>query len=367
MDSLLADRPFRRILIIKPSSIGDVIHALPMLRALRLHWPDAHLAWLISPGCADIIRHNRLLDELVPFDRAQYGRIATSWSAARDFLTFLRELRRKRFDLVVDAQGLFRSGFLSWATGAGARLGFNTAREFAWIFHTHHAPDTMKLHAVDRMMAMLTRHGIPDTGRDFTVELSAEADRGARALLAEAGLAPPARFAAVVPGARWQTKRWAWEKYAQLVDAAAKRLDLPGVLLGSPDERAVCQRVRDSADSRPANLAGRTDLLTAGAILKRASVVVCNDSGASMHLAAALHRPLVAVFGPTNPRRTGPYGAMAGVVSAGAPCAPCYLRSIDHCRHGMACMKGVSVNEVLERVRQAIARIDGADACPNPG
>src|SRR5262249_42937947 len=123
----LAGRDFRRILIIKPSSPGDIVHALPVLHALRHRYPNAHIAWLVASPFVDLVAADPALDEVIPFDRRRFGRLGRDLAVSLDFLRFTRELFARRFDLVIDLQGLFRSGFLSLACGARTRVGFSDA------------------------------------------------------------------------------------------------------------------------------------------------------------------------------------------------------------------------------------------------
>jgi lipopolysaccharide heptosyltransferase I len=359
----IGQRHFRRILIIKPSSIGDVIHALPMAEAVRRHWRDAHLAWLATPVCAEVLDSVPWIDEVIPFDRKDYGGIATRWGSAKRFFRFLSHLRGSRFDFVIDAQGLFRSAFIAWATGAPTRLGFDRAREFARTFYTHCGPQDMNLHAVDRMIELIRSTGTPVVGRRFDVNVDVQSQKAADSLLSSVGVLPNQRFVAIAPAARWETKCWPWSRYSRLADMLSENAGLNSVVMGAPDEHEVCQRVCDSASSNPANLCGKTDLRATAAILNRASVVVCNDSGGSMHLASALGRPLAAVFGPTNYRRTGPYGRADAVISANLPCSPCYLREVSQCPHDHRCMTDVSEAQVLEKALFELSRPKNADTC----
>lgn len=346
----LAQREFSRILLVKPSSLGDIVHALPVLRGLRLRYPHAHIAWLAGRAFAPLIRPLPDLNEVIEFDRRHYGRLGRDLGASADFLRFVRELRRRSFDLVVDLQGLFRSGFLAWATRAPVRIGFREAREAAWVFYTHRLPRLCAdAHAVDRNRQIEPLLGIRAGPAGFDLALSDVERTAALALLADEGIAAAQPFAAVLPTARWETKEWAAHRFAELIDRVTSELHVPCALLGSPDDRPKCEAIAAQARSRPVNIAGRTDLRILAAVLERARLVVCHDSGPT-HLAAALGRPMVCIVGPTNPSRTGPYERLDAVVRHPVPCAPCYYRKLSQCPHAHRCMRDLVVDAVFTRV-----------------
>lgn len=355
-----ATREPRRILIVKPSSPGDIIHALPVLHALRRRYPDVHIAWLIVSGFADLIALDPALNEVIAFDRTRFGRVGRSWSVTRDFLRFMGELRARRFDLVVDLQGLFRSGFLARASGAAARVGFDNARELAWIFYSQRVgvPD-INTHAVDRNLRVARALGCDDAPADFSLALS-DADRAkAAAIVAEAGAVGPNGYAVLVPATRWETKCWPAERYGELAVGLRESAGLPSLLVGGRADIPAGARSAAASNGAAFNACGRTSLRELAALVEGASIVVTADS-TPMHLAAALGRPLVALFGPTNPERTGPYGRAADVLRVELACSPCYLRRLSDCPHQQQCMQQLDVQRVLRAAldRLAEAKLD---------
>jgi ADP-heptose:LPS heptosyltransferase len=222
--------PPRRILLIKPSSLGDVVHALPVLAALRAAYPEAHIAWLVSTSFVPLLDGHPLLNEVISFDRRLYGRMLRSPRATNAFIRFTSALRRREFDLVLDLQGLFRSGFLARATGAPRRIGFAAAREMAWMFYTERVtcPDADE-HAVLKNMRLVAAVVAPASagpspppsseggagggcahaplGRvEFPLGLRADELAAARERLDVAANRPIDGFTAVLPGARWPSK-----------------------------------------------------------------------------------------------------------------------------------------------------------------
>ena len=362
---IAADAPVRpkRILIIKPSSLGDIVHALPVLAALRRADPGADIAWLASRSFAALLEGHPLLDEVIVFDRARYGKMLRSGRALGDFLRFLRELRRRRFDLVVDLQGLFRSGFLAFASGAEQRVGFAAARESAGLFYTQRVrcpPDAR--HAVEKNLCVVAALGLRTDRPQFPLGLRLEEIRAAKTLLTTAaGGRPVKTFTAVIPGARWETKRWRAERIAALIDRMHEE-SLPScVLLGSAAERPFADRVVAACHSPAIDLVGRTSLRELAALLGLSDRVICHDSG-PMHIAAALDKPLVAIFGPTDPACTGPYSPDARIVATPIECSPCRLRTCGH----HSCMEQLAVETVLAQVREIGAGVFGRRAADGP-
>ncbi|MCC7293883.1 MAG: lipopolysaccharide heptosyltransferase II [Phycisphaerales bacterium] len=342
---------FERILLVKPSSLGDVVHALPALHGLRMRYPAARIDWLIAPPFAPLVDGHPDLSEVVLFDRRQYGAIGRRLGATRDFLRFLRELRRRRYDLVIDLQGLFRSGFLARATGAPVRLGFRNGREGSPVFYTDliEVPDP-DAHAVDRNMLVAGRLGFAEARVHFDLALTPAERDDAKRLLSAAGIAPGLPVVAVFPGARWETKLWPGERFAAAVDQLVQA-GLAVVLLGGREETDRCQFIGRRCARPVVNLVGRTTVRQLAAVIACCDVVFCQDS-APMHLAVALDRPLVCLTGPTNPARTGPYQRGADVVRLSLDCSPCYYRRLSQCPHGHKCMEELAVEQVVEAVLQ---------------
>ena len=348
----------RRILLIKPSSLGDIVHALPVLAALREAYPAAHIAWLVGNASAPLLEGHPLLDEVIPFDRRRYGRMLQSPRILLDFLRFVAGLRRRQFDMVVDLQGLIRSGFLSWASGARRRVGFAAARECAWVFYSERVRcGEADCHAVAKNLRVARALGLHVETPAFPLGLRAAELAAARALLTAAAGRPLANFTALIAGARWATKRWRVDRLAGLIDRLHTEGYPPCVVLGAADDRAFADQIVQASATPVVDLVGRTTLRELCAVIALSDLVISHDSG-PMHIAAALGKPLVALFGPTDPARTGPYCDSARVVALPLPCAPCLRR---HCPLGHhACMQQLELETVLGHVRESWARARAA-------
>jgi len=331
-----------RILIIKPSAIGDVVHTLPILNLLRRRWPKSHISWLITPACAGLLEGHPQIDELIPFDRKLFGKTWKSITAAHQLLLFGLALRGRKFDLVIDLQGLFRSGLLTIQTGAKYRVGSTSAREFGWVFCTHLAPlDTWNQHAVERYLSVAEYLGLGRSPVEFIFPTD-DTDRHAVADLLP-GNEP---YAVLLPTTHWETKRWPVEKFAALVEPLQERFGLKSVVAG--DRSAAGLHIPGAI-----NLGGKTTLRKLTALLERASLVIANDTG-PMHIASALGRPLVTLFGPTSPIQTGPYQRMDSVVQLDIPCSPCFSRKCTH----QSCLRQLEIEPVLQLAATQMTKND---------
>ena len=338
-------RRLKKILIIKPSSLGDVIHALPVAYALKAEIPGADIDWVIGAGYEELLEGNTAVKRTITFDRM----LLQGWNGLSNLRSFVGQLRRERYDLVIDLQGLLRSALMAYASRSDSRLGFANAREGAPLFYTERVavPDP-SIHAVDRYLLTLESIGIENHGvPKFDIILEERHDKEAVSLLKEFDIENGEGFAAIAPSARWLTKRWPAERFIEL----ANRINgarLKTVFIGTKDEEAVLSEHLDKLIIR--NLAfGRTSIKGLAALLKRARLLVTNDSG-PMHIAAAVGTPAAAIFGPTDPVRTGPYGSMHRVITAGVECAPCLKRECENVR----CLSDISVDAVFDVVKAMI-------------
>jgi heptosyltransferase-1 len=308
--------PPGRILLIKPSSLGDVVMALPALSALRRSFPQARISWLIRPEFAPLIAGHPHLDEVILFNRKLYGRAWHSPTAGRDLLTLVSRLRRGGFDAVLDLQGLLRTGLLAWVSGCRQRFGPRW-REMAHLFYTTSIPPRLEwVHVVDYYLKLVGALGGTALGVEFVLPDRPAAVAAAQELLAREGV-DPARYAVVVPGSAQLSKCWPPARFAALADRLASEHGLAMAATGGASDRAMVEEIRGLGRYPPVNLAGRTSLPELVEILRRARLVVSNDTGPG-HIAAALDRPLVMMFSWSNPLRVGPYGRPQCVVARDA-------------------------------------------------
>jgi heptosyltransferase-1 len=341
----LAREP-RRIAVIKPSALGDIVHSLPVLTGLRRRFPNARLTWVVNRGYEPLLRGQPDLDEIVPFDRHL---LRGSWlDGSLAYFEFLRRLRSRRFDLVIDLQCLLRTGIMALATGARCRIGLSSAREGARACYTHLVADERErdpLHAVDRYWRVAEALGARSAERHFRLAIEPAARQWAHQQLRGC----PRPWLAIGVGARWLTKRWPPESFAELAARAQALTGGSALFVGSPDEAALSHSAAARLSGPVCQLAGKTTLPQLVAILAEADVMLANDTG-PLHLAVALGRPVVAPFTCTLVQATGPYGQAERAVATSVACHGSYLKRCAR----MECMTELTPDRVWPTLEQVL-------------
>jgi heptosyltransferase-1 len=317
----LCDLVPKRIALVKPSALGDIVHSLPVLSALRQRYPAAHIAWVVNRGYADLLGGHPDLDDILPVDRGASK--AGLLRAVRNYGRFFRALRQQRFDLVIDLQGLFRSGLMAITSGAVRRVGLASAREGATAFYTDviSVPSPQVLHAVDRYWLVADAFGVGHLPKRFHVPLPEKARYWAVTQLHDC----PRPWIALGVGSRWQTKRWPPQHFASLARRALEYAGGTLVFVGGHEETPLARTTAERLNGTMRDFTGQTTLPQLAALLACVDVMVANDTG-PLHLAAALGRPVVAPYTCTKVRLNGPYGAAAGAVEARVWCQGSYLK-----------------------------------------
>ena len=338
-----------RILIIRPSALGDVCRTVPVLATLKRRWPEARIDWLVQDTFAAAIEHHPDLGQVVPFPRAGLAGWWRSPAAFAALARWLRSIRRVRYDLALDCQGLLRSGLFALATLAPRRIGYANAEEMGWIGLNERIDAPMGEHAVDRML----RLAVAATGTEPVRDMRLHASPIDRAAVAADPHLGGGRYAVIAPTSRWPGKLWPAERYAQVAAAllqeragGAPRFDAVAVV-GAESERGQVGPLLELAqrDRRVVDLVGRTTIARLMAFIETSSLVVANDS-AAVHMAVGFDRPIVALYGPTDVTRVGPYGRASSVVQV--------LREGDVFDHkdaarGRAMMERITVAMVEQR------------------
>lgn len=337
------------ILIIKPSSLGDVIHALPVLRVLKNKFPEARISWIINKELSELIEGSPYIDEIFLFHRKRWYNWLNLPVNLIDFTKFIFRIRKRRFDTVIDLQGLMRSGIISFLSGSSCRIGFENARELSPFFYTDKIllPDK-KIHSVERYIYTAKSLGADDTERDFTIRISDEDIESVENFLKEKGVGDTKRIVVVNPWARWETKCWPIQNFLSLIERLRKEGLLPILISGNEFKEDTEELIKRFSEPPIAFLGQPLKRLTA--LLKRSHLLVTNDSG-PMHIAAAVNTPVVALFGPTDPLLTGPYGNGHIVIQKNMDCAPCLERD---CSQQHECMERITVDDVMGAVRKKL-------------
>ena len=348
----LAGIDAQRICLIKPSALGDVVQALPVLSALRDRFESAHIAWVVERSYANLLAGHPHLDEIIDFDRRRTGHGAKPWSAS--LRGFAHRLRAKQFDLVCDLQGLLRSGLMARATGAKWRIGMSDSREGARCCYTHRVLVPPEIEsAVERYWVVARALGAGTGPKQFVVPID-NADRqwAADQLNPLTGLR-----VAMHPGARWMTKRWPAEHFANIARRLDREFAANCILLGSPAEQYIAGEITGAVARRCINLVGQTSLKQLAAVLSLVDLMVTNDSG-PMHLAAALGVPVVALYTCTSPRRAAPFGTGHTVIPTTIWCAASYLKQCAR----LECMDELTPERVWPMLKQKLLSLATANS-----
>ncbi|ODS56423.1 MAG: lipopolysaccharide heptosyltransferase I [Acidobacteria bacterium SCN 69-37] len=339
--------PLGRLLVVRLGSLGDLVHTLPAVAAIRLVYPFAQIDWLVEAGHRELLDLVPVISSTIPLRKASGG----GWLQA------LRELRARQYDVAIDFQGLVKSAALARLSGAARVIGFDraSAREgLAALFYTERVATGDAGHVIDKNLRLAARLGAPQHRREFPILPipSAAFDE-----LVAGGLQ---RFALLNCGAAWPNKRWPADRFGRLASWLRERYGLMSVALWGPGERELADEVVRHADGA-AMAAPPTSLTDLVAIAAEAELMVSGDTGPT-HIAAALGTPVVGLFGPTSPDRNGPWVDADVLVSRYDTCECHYQRE---CRHGHGeawCLGTIGEDDVRDAVaRRLAARDPGAD------
>lgn len=361
-----------RVLIVKLSSLGDVLHALPAVAALRRLWPDVHLGWAIDSSFAPLVANLPTINETIVWNRGERG----------GFRRFISAVRARPWDIALDLQNLFRSALVTRLSGARRRCGVRPSRELAHWFYNE--PITLSPgvpHAVDRTLEIVAhfgaslpglpaalpfvRHDPPrpwQRGPELFPLLRKPADVAAAERWLSVNAIDPTRERLVLlhPHCRRPANVWPAQKFR---DLARRLLNLPGVrvaLCGGAAASALCDEIAADLGPRLARADGQLTLLSSAELFARTAALVTGDTG-PMHIAAAVGTPQVALLGPTDPGKTGPYDPGATVITLNTSCAPCLAKRCPLKFDPPLCMREIRVAEVFAAV---LAQLDRHGALP---
>ncbi|NPA39375.1 MAG: glycosyltransferase family 9 protein [Thermodesulfobacteria bacterium] len=327
-----------KILVVKLSALGDVVQTLPSLSLFKKCLPSAEIDWVVDERNAGILKGHPLINKVIVFSKTYLK----SFKSVREFL---RNLREKSYDFVLDYQGLLKSGIITGFARGKKKVGFKNSRELSWIFYdTKLPPYDPEMHAVKRYL-VLTKEVLKMCGVE--VEVGEIPD----VVWQEEFLKPriwEGDYIVVVPGARWKTKLWEldyWEEFIKLFKAEFPEIKV--VISGSKSEIEIKKWAEylEKGLKGVKSFVGRVDLKGLVNLLAYSKVVVTVDTG-PMHIASALKVPIVALFGPTSERRTGPWSPIQRVITSKVPCRPCFKKE---CKEKV-CMKKIKPKEVFKEV-----------------
>ena len=330
---------YKKILIIKPSALGDIVHTLPFLAAVHDRFPGAEIHWVVARGLHHFLEGHPMITKLWIMDKDIWKKISRLHRSVPEIIHFGRSLADEKFDISIDLSGLLRSGLISWAAGANEKLGFSDSDEGSPFFYTHKIKGGTNIHAIDRYLKLARLMGC-DVSR---VEHPMPPIPGEIPEFSSL----PEQFCIIAPSAGKEANKWPAERFGQL----AAGLPIRSVIISNRADAPVVDEVVAAGEGRAISMAGKTGLKELAALISRAEFFISNDTG-PMHIAAALGIPVFAVFGPANPVRTGPYGTGHTIIKKEMSCSPCYRQ--NPCSH-WSCMQDLSVTEVRDTI---LANID---------
>ncbi|GJL50717.1 MAG: lipopolysaccharide heptosyltransferase I [Nitrospirales bacterium] len=336
--------PPKRILILKPSSLGDIVHALPALASLRTCYSTANIAWMIKQEWAELLDGNPDVDEVIPVN-----------FRLRSWPSLIRRVRRGKYDMVIDLQGLFRTGFLAGVSGASERVGFAAGREGSPWFYTQRVElpipmdrpwRLLDMHAVDRNLAVVRHLGAETQTPTFSLP-DIEADRiTVLQKLDEAGVKLGDRLIAIAPLSREEIKNWPLDCYVELAIKLSRWPNYKIVVLGSQSQQWIMEKFSQVTKAKCLDMVGKLRLRQLGSLLRQTDLLIANDS-APIHLAVAVGVPVIGLYGPTHAGATGPYGGRQHrSLQTVLPCRPCGQSTCHHAKI-KECLTAISVDEVL--------------------
>jgi heptosyltransferase-1 len=319
-----------RVLVVKLSSLGDLFHALPAVHNIKVGL-GAELHWVVQEEYAGLVKCFTDVDRVIPVSRRHW---------LRDSRVFLRRLRLYDYDYVLDLQGLLKSAIVATLARGRRRIGPSFCREGSVLLYSAVAgPADRGRHAVDQCMDTVRYLGLSCLCQEFPV------------VFPPARRTEPCPRVGLLPLSRWKTKNWSADGFAAVARRLQAERDATVFLLGGGGDAAACSELEKAIGGRVVNLCGKLSIPDSGAVIRELDLLIANDSG-PVHMAAAVGTPTLVIFGPTDPRRTGPYGTIHRVVRGSQPCQPCYERE---CRFGdMPCMRDVTPERVGDEAIQLL-------------
>jgi heptosyltransferase-1 len=338
------------ILIVKLSSLGDVIQAMPAICALRRGYPSAHITWIVEEYAGEILLDHPSIDRVLILSRRNWLKNSLiPWRSKQTILemsSFIKALRDRVYDLVIDLQGLFKSGIVVWMSNGKRRVGYDRTRELSYIFlNERHTPFDPDRHAIERYLNLVLAIGGKEGSIEYGIKIGEENRKMVERILEDKGISRDEPVVIISPFARWSTKLWDQKRFAKLADILIDRYKVKVILTGGVNEKDYVKGIVSSMRFGAIDLSGKIGLKEMAFLCTRAKLMISTDTG-SMHLASAMGLPVVALFGPTAPWRTGPYGNSHSIVRKAIECSPCFRK---RCKN-RKCMLSIEVEEVLEKV-----------------
>jgi lipopolysaccharide heptosyltransferase I len=334
--------------------MGDLVHTLPAVAALRERFTDARIDWLVETRHREVLLDNPDVNGLIEVDTLGWRRRLYSPRTWREIRASIARIRERRYDFVLDLQGTIKSAVSAFLARSDRRIGFGAGhlkeRTAALLYTDRVTANGSRPHVIDRHLGLLRALDIDTQERRFPISVSQAEEAAAESELARMNLRD---YVLLNPGGSWVTKRWSPERFGRLASAILLEWKLESLVVWGPGEEEMAQEVLDASNGA-ARLAPRTSLRELVPYIRRARLFVSGDSG-PLHVASACGVPAVGIFGPTDPARNGPFGEGDEVVWKHVACAPCYKQRCPG--YGNVCLTSIGVDDVLGAVRKRLAAI----------
>lgn len=334
---------YKNILIVKLSAIGDVIHALPVAHALKKKYPQARITWVVEKAAYELLTNNPDIDEVILFDKPQFKSLA---GIITNGYSFGKKLKSYKFDLAIDLQGLFKSAVISYLSGAPKRLVYCNARELSHLVGQRVCGEYEQGHVVDRYLDVARHLNCTVEDVQFPIHITEAEVQKTVAIANHAGMRMETPYIVLAPGTNWPSKCWPPAHFAKLADILYNSNIIP-VIVGGANDKRLAQEIIAHTKILPIDLTGRTSMKQLAYIIKRSQAFVGGDTG-PMHLAVAVGTKVVALFGPTDPGRNGPYGNQHNVLLAPVSCQGCWKRQ---CPEQKDCMESIVPDSVYQALQ----------------
>ncbi|WP_110953334.1 lipopolysaccharide heptosyltransferase II [Anaerosinus massiliensis] len=343
----------KRILIVRLSSIGDVLHATPVARALKEAYPTCHITWIVSKTSANLLTDNPYIDQIYIWSREeleqaaahfQLSQLQKLWRQLKDFYI------QNHFDIVLDIHGLFLSGFITAYSKAPKRIGMANTRELNRFFMTEQAPELLSAHVIKRYLSVLLPLHIQTTDYQMTLCLNDALHTFAKDFLRRKNVNPSKKLLMINPKTSWESKNWGNKNFANFINLLSPNIQI--LLCGSKQDQQDVDEIIKRCNTPLLNAAGQTSLLELAALICQTDLVLTGDTG-TLHIATALHKPTVSLWGPTRPEQYGPLEPGHTIIQSNHTCTACHKTKCP--KKDNVCMKTISPQFVADKINALLS------------
>lgn len=322
-----------KLLLVKPSSLGDIVHSLAFLNAVKESFPFVRIHWIVAKGFEDLLTEHPLVEKVIIINKDKWKSIKNFSATIKEFSNLSLQLKNEEYDIAVDLQGLFRSGVITYLSKASLKVGFKEARELSHFFYNTKVSVPIEKHAVLRYLEVARLLGCKINSVKFPLPQAMEPE----------WLRYFENFVVIIPSARWQSKNWPLPYIVELIEM----LPYKAIVIGVRSDMDEALKIQEYTKGKAVSCAGKTNLKELIAVFEKSLFVITPDTGA-MHLAVACGKKVVAIFGSTDPQRTGPFGEGHLVIKSDLPCSPCFRKYCDE----QKCMKEIIPQIVYNKIKE---------------